>query len=75
MVDKILKEPLENVSLIRVIEFESLTTSLAPAGPEETAGQKLKTAVLRTPVTRVTFINKTVYDCRKHKDKNFLCGL
>ena len=73
--DKLLKEPSENVSSIRVTKFESLTTSLARAGAEETAEKKLKTAALRAPVTDassgITYINKTVYDCHKHEDNNF----
>ncbi|KAK3795321.1 hypothetical protein RRG08_019596 [Elysia crispata] len=69
MAEEILKDLSENVSFIRITVFESLTTSLAPAGPEETAEKKLKTAALRAPVTDassgITYINKTVYDFHK----------
>ena len=73
--EEILKDLSENVSFIRITVFESLTTSLAPAGPEETVEKKLKTAALRAPVTDassgITYINKTVYDCHKHRDNNY----
>ncbi|KAK3768276.1 hypothetical protein RRG08_031068 [Elysia crispata] len=70
MAEEILKELSENVT-----DFESLTTSFSPVSLEDTLEERLVTATLRAPVTdassRITYINKTVYDSHKHEDNNY----
>ncbi|RUS74303.1 hypothetical protein EGW08_017940 [Elysia chlorotica] len=73
MIEGDLRENLTDAIFHQATEVGS--TILALEGSQESVAKRLKTAALRAPVTDassgITYTNRTVYDCHKHKTDTF----